>query len=136
MGLGDRTLSRCFGAAIVPVDVLARRPSNSQMRALAARSAWRELNRAHGPVDRHAGIAELRGKPFDNDIGIGDVARFAHEPIAHREREAEPLSGKRCGKIGHGAYPSLPKRRRGLKRWALEHLVGNLEIGIDVLHVV
>ena len=133
MGLGDRTPSRCFGAALVPVNVLARRPSEFPDARIGRPLGVAELDRAHGPVDRHAGIAKLQGKPFDDDIGIGDVARFAHEPIAHREREAEPLGRKHCGKIGHGAYPQA---QAPLSAKALKHLVGNLEIGIDVLHVV
>ena len=62
----------------MPVDVLARRPSEFPDARISRPLGVAELDRAHGPVDRHAGIAKLQGKPFDNDIGIGDVARFGH----------------------------------------------------------
>ncbi len=105
MRLGKRTPSRRFRAAIVPVDMLVSRAPELPDARIGRSFGVAELDRAERPVDWHTGIAKSQAQPFDDDIGVADVTSFAHEPVAHCEGEAEPLIGKRCGKIGHGLIP-------------------------------
>jgi hypothetical protein len=63
MGLGERTLSRCFGAAIVTIDLLARGASEFPDAGIGRPFRVAELNRAHVPVDQHASIAKFQRKP-------------------------------------------------------------------------
>ena len=65
------------------------------MRAFAARSACLQLDRADRPVDGYAGVPSLRQTTLQNDIGVADLVRLAEQPIAHRQRLAQPLVGQR-----------------------------------------
>ena len=95
MGFGERTLPARVGAALVRVRYArARSCPNSQMRALAARSACRNSTAL---VARSIGTPASRSiseSPSIMTLGSPTVARFADEPIAHRERLAQPLIGQ------------------------------------------
>ena len=103
MRLGERTPSRCFRAAVMAIEMLACRAPEFPDARIGRPLRVTQLNRADRLVDRQAGIAKSQAKPLQNDVGIADVTRFADQPVAHRERKAEPLVGKCCGRIGHSS---------------------------------
>lgn len=105
MRLGERTVSRRFRAAVVPEDMLARRTAELPDARIGRALGVPEFDGADRLVDRQAGVAEFQRKALDNDVWVGNVTRFADQPVAYRKRQAKPLVGQYCGKVGHGPIP-------------------------------
>jgi hypothetical protein len=84
----------------MPVNIFARRAAEFPDASIRRPLGVPELDRADRLVDRHAGVSELQAETLDDDIGVADVMRLADQPIANRQRQAEPLVGQRGGEFG------------------------------------
>ena len=100
MRLGERALSGCLRAAVMPVNIFARRAAELPDASIRRPLGVPKLDRADRLVDRHAGVPELQAETLDDDIGVADVMRLADQPIADGQRQAEPLVGQRGGEFG------------------------------------
>jgi hypothetical protein len=88
------TLPGRIGAALMRVNMLAGGTAELPDAGIGGALGMPQFDRAGGPVDRDAGVAQHQRYHLQDDIGVGDLARLAEQPVTHRQRLAQSLVGK------------------------------------------
>ena len=111
----------------MPVNVLAGRAAELPDASIGGPLGVSQLDGADRLVERHAGIPELQAKALDNDVGIADLVRLAHQPVANGQRQAESLVGKSRGGFRRGNHHAN-RLLRGRRAYALRRSSTSSEI--------
>src|SRR6266511_896951 len=105
---------------------------NSQMRALAARSACLSSTALVALSMGTPASLSMRDTPSKMILG-SPISRASPRIQSRTASDRRKRSLERMG-AGSGNASTMPDRSLGAETF--EHLVGDLEIGVDVLHVV